>query len=124
MATPGRFFRSGFHTDMGYAVSFDWRNSAWVTFHIQTEDNELTRRIFDELKAQQGDIESKINAGPSPEWHWLRHDRYTFSTINIRRDGAIDDPLEELERIRSWMLDLLPKFKEAFDPRVANILGP
>ena len=120
----GRFFRSGFHTDMGYAVSFDWRNSAWVTFHIQTEDNELTRRIFDELKAQQEDIESKINAGPSPEWHWLRHDRYTFSNINIRRDGAIDDPLEELERIRSWMLDLLPKFKEVFDPRVANILGP
>ena len=118
-----RFFRSGFHTDMGYAASIDWRNSAWVTLHIQTGDNELTKRIFNELHAEREDIECRIDAGTHPEWHWLRHDRYTFSSIDIRRDGAIDDPPEKLEELRSWMLDLLPKFKEVFDPRVADILS-
>ena len=118
----GRFFRSGFHTDMGYSVSFDYRESAWVTLHIQTGDDELTGRIFDELYAQRNEFESKIDAGSSAEWHWLRHDAYLFSTINIRTDGAIDDPPKELERIRAWMFDLLPKFKEIFDPPIADIL--
>ena len=51
-------------------------------------------------------------------------DRYlTFSSINIRRDGSIGDPPEKLEGTRAWMLDLLPKLKEVFDPRVADILS-
>ena len=119
----GRLFRSGVHSGMGYAVSINWKNSAWVTLHIQSEDNELTKSIFDELKTQQKDIESSIDAGPCPEWHWRRHDVYLFSTVNIRTDGVIGDPPEKLERIRAWMLDLLPKFKEVFDPRVENILS-
>ena len=93
-----------------------------MTFHIQTGDNELTKRIFDELQDDQEDIESKIDAGPSPDWHWRRRDTDTFSSINIRTDGAIDDPPEKLEQLRSWMFDLLPEFKKAFDPRVDNIL--
>ena len=32
------------------------------------------------------------------------------------------DPPEKLEETRAWMLNLLPKFKEVFDPRVENIL--
>ena len=94
-----------------------------MTLHIQTGDNELTKRIFDELQAEREDIECRIDAGPQPDWHWHRYDRYTFSSIDIRRDGAIDDPPEKLEELRSWMLDLLPKFKEVFDPRVADILS-
>ena len=119
----GRFFRSGFHNDMGYAASLDRQNSAWVTLHIQTEDNELTESIFDKLQADRNDIERSIYAGPSPDWQWLRHDSYFFSTINIRTAGSIDDPPEKLEQLRSWMFDTLPKFKEVFDPRVADILS-
>ena len=119
----GRYFPSRLNRGVGYAVSLVGKNSAWVTFHVQTEDNKLTKRIFDELQADREDIEARINAGPSPEWHWLRHDRFTFSGISIRRDGAIDDPGEKLEEISAWMLDLLPKLKEVFDPRVAKILS-
>ena len=118
----GRFFRSDFHPDMGYAVSFDYRGSAWVSLHIQTEDHELTDRIFDELHEDRETIECWIDAGDQPDWHWLRHDGYTFSTINVRRDGTIDDPPERLKKLMSWMSDLLPRFKEVFDPRLADIL--
>ena len=119
----GRFFRPSLRPDTGYAASFDWRNSAWVTLHIDAGNKDLNKRIFDELKTQQEDIESRIDAGPDPDWHWLRHDAYSFSSINIRMDGSIDDPPEKLEQVSVWMLDLLPKFREVFDPRVEDILN-
>ena len=119
----GRLFKPSLLANGGYAVSLESGNSAWVTLHIRTEDSELTNSIFDELKTQQEDIESKIDAGPCPDWHWNRHDTNAFSSINIRMDGSIDDPPEKLEEIRAWMLELLPKFKEVFDPRVSDILN-
>ena len=119
----GRFFRPSLQPDTGYAVSFDWRNSAWVSLHIQTWDNELTDKIFDELHDDRKDIEASIDAGASPNWQWLRHDAYSFSSISVRKDASIDDPPEKLEKVRSWMFDLLPKFKEVFDPRVSEILN-
>ena len=48
-----RFFPSDLPNGVGYAVSLESGNSAWVTFHIQTGDNELNKRIFDELQAER-----------------------------------------------------------------------
>ena len=121
--STGRFFQPGIHTGVGYAVSLESGNSAWVTLHIQTGDNELNKMIFDELQTDRKDIECRIDAGPQPDWRWHRYDRYTFSSINVRTDGAIDDPPEKQDEIRAWMLNLLPKFKEVFDPRVEDILN-
>ena len=57
------------------------------------------------------------------EGDWRRYDRWGFSSINVRRDGSIGDPPDVHDEIRRWMLDLVKKFQEAFDPRVAAILG-
>ncbi len=119
----GRLFSSGFDEDTGYAVSF-WKNRAWVSLHVRTWDSvERNNRIFDELAAERDDLESSIDVDADSEWHWDRHDTFTFSTINIRKAGSIDDPPEELEETRAWMLDLLPKLKKVFDPRLAEALG-
>ena len=67
-------------------------------------------------------IEASISLGPAQKWRWHRHPNYSFSSINVRRDGSIDDPPEKRDQIRAWMLDLLPKFKDVFDSRVADIL--
>ena len=121
-----RFFPSRLNRGVGYAASLEG-NGAWVTLHIRTEDKQLTKRIFDELQAKQegieNDFKSRIDAVPDPEWHWLRHDNLTFSSINIRRDGSIDASPEKLGEIRAWMLDLLPKLKEVFDPRLEDIVS-
>ena len=116
----GRFFRTGYD-GIGYAVSF-WKDAAWVTLNIRMEDNERSNRIFDALHAKREEIQAKIADSPEPDWVWDRYDRFTFVEVSIRRRGFIDDPPEELERTRAWMLEMLPRFRDVFDPRVARIL--
>ncbi len=118
----GRFFPSRLsEASIGYAVSFEGENAAWVTLHIRTEDRELTNRIFDELITDRENIESSI-IPLGQEWYWNRFDREAFSSVNIRRDGSIDDPPERLAETRAWMFEMLPKFKDLFDPRLEKIL--
>ncbi len=114
----GRFFRSRFDKDIGYAASF-WESGAWVSLHVHTWDSiERNNRIFDTLKKAQTEIEEGIDA----EWKWSRFERNYFFTVNLRRDGAIDDPPDKLDEIRAWMIDHLPKLKGTFDPRIEKIL--
>ena len=117
----GRIFPSGYD-GIGYAVSF-WKDGAWVTLYIEMEDKALTKRVFDALMENRAEIESRIAVSSGDEWHWLRHNPQLFCSISVRKDGTIDDPPEELKRTRAWMLDLLPKFKQVFNPRVKEILG-
>ena len=118
--SSGRLFSSSLDRGVGYAVSF-WKNAAWVTLHIRMEDDALTKRLFDELKNDQEQIERCIEG---QEWRWLRHDRYTFSDVNLRKDGcSIDDQPEKLAETREWMLGYLPKLKEVMDHRLKGILA-
>ena len=113
-----RHFPSPLNEGIWYAASLEGTNDAWVTLHIEMGDKKQTEHIFDTLLKQQEQIQECL-AG---EWHWRRHDPYFFSSISIRRDGSIDDCDEKLEETRAWMLNLLPKLKEVFDPRLAEIL--
>ena len=119
----GRFFTPAIAEHIGYAASLQGQNDAWVTFHIRTDDNDRTNRIFDELHAAREEIEAEFTGSPAPELDWRRYDPYAFSSISIRRDGAIHDPPADREEIRAWMLDRLPRFKAVFEPRVEAILG-
>ena len=121
----GRLFRSSRNEGIGYEASLlTWnkRDAAWVVLHIETEDKELTKRIFDELQTDREAIESSIDPGPNSQWEWLRFNGDAFSQIGVSRPGSIDDPSDKLEETRAWMLDLLPKLKEVFEPRLENLL--
>ena len=118
----GRHFHSSLNPSVKYAASLEGKNDAWVTLHVEADDKEFTKQMFDELHADREQIERSIDAGSDPEWCWYRHDGYLFSSINVRKDGSIDDSPDKLEETRAWMLDLLPKFKKVFDPRVKEIL--
>ena len=117
----GRYFPSPDNQGIWYAATLEGTNDAWVSCHIQTPDNALTKRMFDTLREDRSDIEGALEIDPALEWHWRRHDSWTFSSVNIRKDGSINDPPEEQDQTRTWMLDLLHKLQQAIDPRVANI---
>ncbi len=118
-----RYFRSIDIQGLWYELSLSGKNDAYADIYLWTSDKELTEHIFDELEKDRAEIESSIDAGPKPEWHWARENRWTYSWIGLRRDGRIDDPPEKLEEIRAWMLDLLPQFKNVFEPRLERILS-
>ena len=120
-----RLFPSHLNPAIGYAVSIEKGafEGAWAMLRIQMKEKESTKRIFDTLEANRAEIEKSVDAGHASEWYWLRYDRYAFSTIGIRRDGSIDDAPEKLAETRAWMLDLLPKLRRVFDPRLAEILN-
>ena len=92
------------------------------SFISNTGDKELNKWIFDELQTDREAIESSIVPGPGAQWEWLRFNGDSFSQIGVSRPGSIDDPLDKLEETRAWMLDLLPKLKEVFEPRLNKLL--
>ena len=117
----GRFFRSRLDPGIGYAASL-WRGVAWVGLHIRMDGTAHTKRVFDALHANRASIEADLPAPDGSAWSWLRHDAYTFSSINLRRDGAIHDPPDRLAETREWMLDMLPRLRAVLDLRLAAIL--
>ena len=118
----GRFVPSPLGSGIGYATSFEER-AVWVTLHIRMHDNALTKRVFDELYADRASIEAELTALPAARWEWRRHDAHRFSSISIRRVGAIHDPPDRLTETRAWMLDMLPRLRAVFDPRLAVVVG-
>ncbi len=117
-----RFFPSDCDPDSGYGVSLGGGEGAWVYCLVRTwESVDLSNRLFDALQKEQQQIESSFEA--QGEWFWKRYDPFSFCIIGIRQGGSIDDSPEELEKTRAWMLDLLPRFKEAFEERTARLLS-
>ena len=114
-----RSFPSELHEGIRYVVSLEGKNDAWATLNISMHNNELTEKIFDTLKEDRKQIECSLDA----DWHWYRHSGSSFSSVNVRSDGSIDDPPEKLDETRAWMLDMLPKLKAVFDPRLERIIG-
>ena len=120
-----RLFPSPRREGIGYEVSLvPWKNrgAAWVLLHINTGDKEQNKWIFDELQTDREAIESSIDPDPHSRWEWLRFNGTAFSQIGFSRPGSIDDPQGKLEETRAWMLDLLPKLKEVFEPRLQKLL--
>ena len=118
-----RAFPSSLNPGIWYIVSLERNNDAWITLHIRTGDKDRTKQIFDELERDKDEIEASITLAPGQEWYWNRHPSYSFSSVNVGgKDASIDDPPEKLEETRAWMLDMLPKLKEVFEPRLERIL--
>ena len=116
-----RFFPSAFKGEIGYVVSLEWRKRAWVYFLIRAWDSvDTSNKLFEMLREEQEQIKSSV--GARGEWHWDKYEKNFFATIGVSVDGSIDDPPDQLEETRKWMLELLPKFKAAFEERTARLL--
>lgn len=119
-----RFYESKLNQGIWYGVSLERNNTAWVTVHIRTESNEMTKSLFDKLHNNRKQIESSVIVSHGLDWHWRKHDnkRDRFSSISVRKEASINDPVYKLQETRVWMLDLLPKLKAVFEPRIAQLI--
>ena len=118
----GRLFRSCKNPFIGFAVYLEGEGNAWVTLHIESDDENKTKKIYDKLCESREKIELNVDAGTDTVWRWHRHNGRDFSSVNIRRDGSIDDSPEELEMTRAWMYEHLIKFRDFFDSRLVELL--
>ena len=116
-----RLFPSCLQHGIGYAAGF-YKGSAWVGLRIRMDDRSHTKRVFDELSADRASIESELADVPDAQWSWHRHDHFTYSSINLSRNGAIHYSPDRLAETRAWMLDMLPRLRAVLDPRLAAIL--
>ena len=98
-----------------YAASLD-NEGAWAYISIVTGNKEFNERVFYALQEDSEEIEASIDA----EWGWRRMSDNIYN-VGLRRDGSIDDPPEQLEDIRLWMLCHLFRLREVLDPRLDQI---
>lgn len=116
-----RLFPSRLHRGIGYVAAFA-KGTAYVGLRIRMGGSARTKHTFDELQADRSSIEAELADMPHVRWTWHRHPRFTYSSINLVRDGAIHDPPDRLAETRAWMIDALPRLRAVFDPRLAAIL--
>ena len=116
-----RLFPSRLHRGIGYVAAFG-KGTAYVGLRIRMGDNARTKHTFDDLQADRTSIEAELADVPHVRWTWNRHPRFTYSSVNLVRDGAIHDPPDRLAETQAWMLDALPRLRAVFDPRLAAIL--
>ena len=116
-----RLFLSRLHRGIGYVAAFG-KETAYVGLRIRMGDNARTKHTFDELQADRTSIKAELADVPHVRWTWNRHPSFTYSSINLVRDGAIHDPPDRLAETQAWMLDALPRLRAVFGLRLAAIL--
>ena len=109
---------SGF-SQIARRMRMTWENEARVELLIQSSDAEWNKAAFDLLKESREQIEAKLGA----TLHWDRGEDTKSCRIGASRNGSLDDSEEELDEIRSWMIDNVQRFRPVFRPYLDDVLG-
>ena len=84
--------------------------------NFESGDLDKNHQWFEELELHKEDIESQLG-----QLNWDKVEGRKACRINVVRPGSIEDSEETLEDIRGWMVDSLLKFKQEFDPLLAQL---
>ena len=104
-------FSSGV-SGLTYNASFAQGNKARTELYIDLGDIEKNKALFNWLSEYKEDIHAKY--GLELAWELLEDKR--ASRISAYKDGSIEDPEEELSKIKKWHIENLLKFKRVFTP--------
>ena len=91
---------------------------ARVELYIDRGDVDWNKAVFDGLKQDQVELERALG-----DLTWDRLDDKRASRISARRPASIDDGEKALEELRSWMTEKLTAFRDAFEPRLAQLVA-
>ena len=101
-----------------YTAAFALGGRAKVGFNLDRPDVDWNRDSLTQLKDLKEEIESQL--GESLEWGQVEDRR--ACRIELYRPGSIDDDEDTLAEIREWMVENLLKFKQVFDPKLAELI--
>ena len=87
-----------------------------VYLYLGSSDRDLNLRFYDALEEQRAEIEHDL--GESLQWQRSRGYR---PAISLSRPGSIADPPEKQKEVQAWMVEMLPKLKDVFEPRLLAI---
>ncbi len=104
--------RSGFRVGWAFTAG-QFR----VELYIDTGDRAENKSAYDQLQRESGDIEFAVG----DQLTWERLDNRRASRVFSSRQGTIDSPPDDLEEFKQWAVDLLPRFRDAFEPRIAAL---
>ena len=90
-----------------------------VYVEIWTGDRERDAQIYEKLLEEKASIEGAL---PLP----LTWAKTSAKTLKVTMEGgkpvSVNDPLEKLQEARDWLLENLPKFIGALNPRLEKII--
>ena len=95
-----------------YYLGFAGDSEAEVQFYIDTDDITYNKRLFDELQQHREEIEAAVGT----DLRWDRREGNRASMIRARRRGSLDDPPDQLNDVREWMIETLVQLRGAIDP--------
>lgn len=121
--------RSGFQ----FEAAFDWpydgddedddreeRFEVRLTINARTAnapDLAKNEAAFVALHDQREAIERELGV----ELEWVLSPEYGNTHVGAIRDGSIESSDGDLEDLKTWAVDLLPRFRDAFEPRIAAL---
>ena len=108
---------SGFG-QIGRTMRFTWQKEARVELSIQSPDADWNKRVFNLLQESREQIEAKLET----ELLWEPLDDAKSSRVSVSRSGSLDDSEEELDEVRSWMIDHVERFRPVFRPYLEEVL--
>ncbi|MCY3588780.1 MAG: DUF4268 domain-containing protein [Chloroflexi bacterium] len=91
-------------------------HSANVYVYLGAADAEYNLKVFGLLEERKDAIQEKL--GPGLIW---RHARGYRPAISLVRPVSLLDPPEKLGEVQDWMIESLPRLRDAFEPVLLEI---
>ena len=114
----GKNFYTGMPGECAVGSWFSGNGEFWVECWLSIGSREQNKVAFDHLYEQRAAIESELDGTLT----WERKDKGKGSRITWRRPGSIEDSSdEELDELKRWAVDMLPRFRAVFAPRIAAL---
>ena len=89
----------------------------YVELYIDTPSPDVNDAALAQLSEHSEAIEAQIGA----MLVWDQIENRKGNRVYAGLEGNIDSPPERLEEFQQWAVDLLPKFRSAFEPRIAAL---
>ena len=112
-------FSAGYGQRITYGANFTGQKRARVEVYIDDGDADRNVRLLEDLESSKEEIESRL--GETLDWQRLENRR--ACRIALDRLGSIEDDADTLAEIQQWMVKNLLNFRQAFEPKLAELVS-